>query len=64
MGGVFNHIKGNLYHCAANNPVRYVDPDGRGAFCVVTVAVGAGIGAAYGAYKSYKGCSYLQIKIL
>jgi RHS repeat-associated protein len=29
MGGVFNHINGDLYAYAANNPVKYLDPDGR-----------------------------------
>ncbi len=29
MEGVFNHINGDLYAYAGNNPVKYTDPDGR-----------------------------------
>ena len=29
MGGVFNTVNLNLFHYAGNNPVKYVDPDGR-----------------------------------
>ena len=28
-GGVFNAVNLRLYHYAANNPVKYTDPDGR-----------------------------------
>jgi RHS repeat-associated protein len=31
MGGVFNPVNMQIYHYAANNPVKYVDPDGQSA---------------------------------
>jgi hypothetical protein len=29
MGGVFNYVNFHVYHYAGNNPVKYIDPNGR-----------------------------------
>ena len=47
MGGVFNVVNLHVYHYAGNNPVKYVDPDGRffwWAWPLAQVLIGGGIG--------------------
>ena len=36
MGSVFNTVNLHVYHYAGNNPVKYVDPDGRQQAIAIT----------------------------
>jgi hypothetical protein len=45
MGGIFNLVNLHVYHYAGNNPVKYVDPDGRDSVAVLNFAKGV-FGAA------------------
>ena len=48
MGGIYNTINLHVYHYAGNNPVKYVDPDGRDVVMAgITVTVGAGTALSY-----------------
>ncbi len=52
-GGVYNAINLHVFNYGNNNPIKYNDPTGEIPFMAVTGIIGAGIGALYGAYKSY-----------
>jgi len=51
LGGVYNTVNLHLYHYSGNNPVKYIDPDGKVVFVSATIVWGVillsyGIGAS------------------
>ena len=53
---------GNLYVYAMNNPVKYVDENGRIAFVAVIALVGGTLGGVAGALRSYNSKGEVSIK--
>jgi uncharacterized protein RhaS with RHS repeats len=57
MGGVFNLVNLNTYHYSGNNPVKYIDPDGKAIETPWDLA-SAALGAV-SSYLSYKNKNYI-----
>ena len=48
MGGVFNHINGNLYHYGGGTPVKYTDPDGNSILSGLAKTIAGSVQTAIG----------------
>ena len=54
MGGVFNTVNLHVYHYAGNNPVKYVDPDGRSVWAEIDSEIKSIIDKLYNDSPTFK----------
>jgi len=56
MGGIFNYVNMHVYHYGGNNPVKYVDPDGKAIVLpaiIKKLIIDAGRGALVGSATAF-----------
>lgn len=61
-GGIYNSVNLNLYHYGGNNPIKYVDPDGRESGIPINSNAALGFGHTGGFEKTPAGYSFFEVQ--
>lgn len=53
-GGIYNTVNFNVYHYGSNNPIKYIDPNGKNTYLIIWATSDDGVGHAGFAIDNYK----------